>query len=209
MINFKGLLEENIRRNKMAYIITFLIFSLGIVLGAYTIKYMGDFNKSELSNYFTSFSTSLGDKSINYKEILFSSIKNNLTLFIAIILLGFFIFGFPFILLICLWKGYCIAFTFSFLLTTYEYKGIGLALAAIIPQNIFIIPCLLFLSTLCFGMSFDKFKCKFTKNKKISIDKLEFGNILILFSILLGIGIFIETFISPNIIRFIITTIYL
>lgn len=207
-MNLKNLLEENMRRNKIAYLSTFLLFSIGIVLGAYTIKYMGDLNKSELSNYFTSFSTSLGEKGIDYQQILFSSLKNNLILFLAIIILGFFIFGYPFILLINLWKGYAIGFTFSFLLTTYEYKGIGLALAAIIPQNIFIIPCLILLSTICFSMSFDKFKSKFTKNKKISIDKLEFGNILIIFSILLGIGIFIEAFISPSIIRFIITTIY-
>ena len=208
-MKFKSLFEESMRKNKGAYLMTFLFFSVGIVLGAYTIKYMGDFNRSELSNYFTSFSTNLGSENINHGDILFSSIKNNGILFIAIILLGIFIFGFPFILLIDLWKGYSIGFTFSFLLTTYEYKGIGLALAAIIPQNIFIIPCLILLSTICFSMSFDKFKSKFTKNKKISIDIAEFGNILIIFSILLGIGIFIEAFISPSIIRFIITTIYL
>lgn len=207
-MRIKSTIEENIKKNKLSYLIIFLFFTVGIVLGAYTIKYMNEFNKNELSTYFTNFTSSLGDRGIAYKSILVSSLKNNLSLFVIIGALGLFIFGFPFIPLISLWKGFSIGFTFSFLLTTYEYKGLALAITAVIPQNIFIIPALIFLGTICFSISFDKFKNKFTKNKKISLDKVNIGNILVVFSILLAIGIFIETFISPTVIKFIITKIY-
>ncbi|WP_238882772.1 stage II sporulation protein M [Clostridium sp. YIM B02551] len=208
MSEIKNLMEDNIRNNKVAYLATFLFFSIGVVLGAYTIKYMGENNTTELNKYFSTFISSLGDKSINYNEIFLSSFKSNFTLFGIIFISGIFILGFPFLLLANLWKGYTVGFTFSFLLTTYEYKGIGLAIGAVIPQNIIIVPIMLFFSSMFLNMSIGKLIAFRNKSKKISFEIREFGNILIVFSILLGIGIFIETFVSPNLIKLIITQFY-
>ncbi|MEQ8199517.1 MAG: stage II sporulation protein M [Clostridiaceae bacterium] len=208
MVDIRNIIEDNIRNNKAAYLITFLFFSIGIVLGAYTVKYMGSDSRIGLNNYFIAFVSSIGEKAIDYRKIFFFSLKNNIFLFGVIGIFGIFLFGFIVVLLANLLKGYVVGFTFSYLLTTYGYKGIGLALAAVIPQNIVIIPAMLLFSIIFINRSFRNILIMKNKSKKFSPEIKNLGNILIFFSILLVIGIFVETFISPNLIKFIITKFY-
>lgn len=208
-MNIVNKLDSKFRENKMLYILVLVFFCIGIVLGTYTIKYMNVSDTTDLSNYFTTFINSLGDKPVDSKILLLDILKKNLVMIIIILVLSFTIIGSPIILLIDLFKGFTLGYTFSFLLTTFSGKGIWIAFASIIPQNIFYIPFFIGVSIIAVEMSSNKLKYKFTN--KITKNNIFTNESLIklgfLFSLFI-VGVLIETFVCPNLIKFIATKFY-
>lgn len=196
--------NATIRDSKGYFFIVLIMFCLGISFGLYTVKYMGLADKNDLLNYFSSFTNSIENESINYGNLLFEVIKKNIILIAPIIVLGLTFFGDPIILIIDLLKGFTLGYTFSFVATTFNGKGIGLAIAALIPQNLIYIPCIIVLSIISMGMSTEKFKGRFFKNSK---NKTTVSNGIlykfVLIIVLFTLGMLIETYISPNLIKFV------
>lgn len=202
-------LNSNFRENKIFYLLVLSFFFIGILLGSYTIKYMDKVNANDLSNYFTEFIRSLDIQSLKSGELLINIIKSNIFIILFIILLGFTAFGWPIVLIIDLVKGFTLGYTFSFLITTFEGKGIYVALASIIPQNIFYIPFFIGISIVSLEMSSSKLKSKIFKSsanykfKKEGII-IKYGFFLILFLI----GIIVECYMSPGLIKLVLTKAY-
>lgn len=196
--------NATLRNSKGYFFIVLIMFCLGISFGLYTVKYMGPSDKNDLMNYFSSFTNSIENESINYGSLLFEVVKKNMILILPVIILGLTFFGDPIILIIVLLKGFTLSYTFSFITTTFEGKGIGLAMAAIIPQNLIYIPCIILLSVISIGMSTEKFKERFFKSSKnkntVSNGVLYKFLMIILFFTL---GMLIETYISPSLIKFV------
>lgn len=203
-------LNTTFKDKKAYFFIVLIMFCLGISFGLYTVRYMGASDKNDLMNYFLSFTNSVSDQPVNYGNLLFEVIKKNILLIVPIFILGLTFFGSPFILILDLLKGFTLGYTFSFIVTTFDGKGIGLALAAVIPQNIIYIPCFIALSVISLVMSTEKFKEKVFKRLRAKDTFLDdIGNKLILIVILFTIGIFVETYISPGIIKFVANKFYL
>ncbi|NRU59147.1 putative membrane protein SpoIIM required for sporulation [Clostridium beijerinckii] len=96
------------------------------------------------------------------------------------------------------------------MITTFQGKGIGLALVSIVPQNLIYIPCFIALSVISLSMSAERFKGRFFKHGKIKDPFLDgVLNKLIVILILFVIGILVETYISPSLIRFVANKFYL
>lgn len=196
--------NATLRNSKGYFFIVLIMFCLGISFGLYTVKYMGPSDKNDLMNYFSSFTNSIENESINYGSLLFEVVKKNMILILPVIILGLTFFGDPIILIIVLLKGFTLSYTFSFITTTFEGKGVGLAMAAIIPQNLIYIPCIILLSVISIGMSTERFKERFFKSSKnkntVSNGVLYKFLMIILFFTL---GMLIETYISPNLVKFV------
>lgn len=205
-----GRLNATFRDKKTYFFIVLIMFCLGISFGLYTVKYMGASDKKDLGNYFLSFTNSIGSQPINYGNLLFEVIKKNILIIVPIFVLGLTFFGAPIILILDLVKGFMLGYTFSFMTTTFEGKGIGLALASVIPQNLIYIPCFIALSVISLSMSTEKFKGKFfkhTNNKDPFLDGAL--NKLIVVLILFTIGMLVETYVSPSLIKFVAKKFYL
>lgn len=203
-------LNATFRDKKAYFFIVLIMFCLGISFGLYTVKYMGTSDKRDLTNYFSSFANSIGSQPTNYGNLLFEVIKKNILLIIPIFLLGLTFFGAPIILILDLLKGFTLGYTFSFIVITFEGKGLGLALASVIPQNLIYIPCYIALSVISLSMSTEKFKGKFIKRVKIQSQFFDgvFSKLIVII-ILFAMGILIETYVSPSLIRFVAQKFYL
>lgn len=203
-------LNATFRDKKAYFFIVLIMFCLGISFGLYTVKYMEVSDRNDLTNYFFSFTNYIGNEPVNYGKLLFEVIKKNILIVVPIFILGLTFFGAPIILILDLLKGFTLGYTFSFMVTTFDGKGIGLAFASVIPQNLIYIPCFIALSVISLSMSTEKFKGKFFKhgkNKDFFFDGVL--NKLIIIIILFVMGILVETYISPSIIKFVANKFYL
>ncbi len=111
--------------------------------------------------------------------------------------------GLPIIILINIYKGFSLGFTFSFFIYGLKEKGLLLSLLGVLPQNLIYIPCLIFLSVLSIEFSIGIVKEKFTK--KYSPNTGSVRNYTMMFLIVTGvmfIGFLFESFITPILINF-------
>ena len=202
-------MDLNFKEKKNFYLLVLTFFFVGILLGAYTIKYMDGLDAKDLSNYFTGFVKNINSEEIKTNELLISIIKSNILTIVLIIAIGFTTFGAPVILIIDLIKGFTLGYTFSFLLTTFEGKGIWIALTSIIPQNLFYIPFLVGISIISLELSSTKIKEKFFGGTKLN--KNLYGNIVMklsFFFILFIVGVLVECYLCPGLIRLVVTNVY-
>ncbi|MFR8040535.1 MAG: stage II sporulation protein M [Clostridium butyricum] len=192
------------------FFIVLIMFCLGLSFGLYTVKYMGPADKNDLINYFTSFANSLGNDQINYGSLLVEVVKKNVIIILPIFLVGLTFFGGPVILIIDLLKGFILGYTFSFMATVFQGKGFELAMISIIPQNLIYIPCIIGLSIIGLSMSTESFKRRFfKKNKGDSLFSEGIVKKLAVIAVLFIAGILVETYISPMLIKFVVTKFYL
>ena len=202
-------LNLNKKENKFFYFMVFIFFCVGIALGTYIVKYMRASDASDLTSYFSTFAQSIVKEPVNNKALLLKVLKKNLILLTVLITISFTVFGTPIILLLDLIKGFTLGYTFSFLISTFEGKGLWLALVATIPQNIIYIPCFIALSIVGIEFSSTKLKDKFfNKGKVNTIVERELIFKIGVFACIFIIGTFIEAYLCPNIIKFVVTNVY-
>ena len=208
-MNIVNKLNSKFRENKILYILVLVFFCVGIVLGTYTIKYMNESYTTDLSTYFTTFINSLGDKPVDSKLLIADILKKNIIIIFIILIMGLTVIGSPIILLVDLFKGFTLGYTFSFLITTFSGEGIWIALASIIPQNLFYIPFFIGISIIAIELSSTKLKDKFSNkgNKKSVFSNELLIKLSFLFSLFV-IGVIIETFVCPSLIRLIAAKFY-
>lgn len=202
-------LNLNKKENKFYYFMVFIFFCVGIALGTYIVKYMSARDATDLTSYFSTFTESIAKEAVNNKVLLFNILKKNLMLITIIIALSFTVFGTPIILLLDLVKGFTLGYTFSFLISTFDGKGLWLALASTIPQNIIYIPCFIALSIVGIEFSSTKLKDKFFNKGKVNtiVERELILKIRVLACVFI-IGTLIEAYLGPNIIKFVVTNVY-
>ena len=201
---FSGLMES-LKENKITFLWVLLFFLVGIVLGSYTVYYMSDFNRVEITTYFNNFLEFLGGNSVSYTSILVDSVKSILPMVVIIVLLGYTAVGTPIILMMDLAKGYVIGFTFSLIVSMLGSKGIMLVLSGLMLQNLIFIPIIMLISVLAIRHSVTKLKMGVSRDRvKLDVSRayLNFQGLL---SLIIISGILIETYISPNLIRLVIS----
>ena len=195
----------SLKENKITFLWVLLFFLVGIVLGSYTVYYMSDFNRVEITTYFNNFLEFLGGNSVSYTSILIDSIKSILPMVAIIVLLGYTAVGTPIILMMDLAKGYVIGFTFSLIVSMLGSKGIMLVLSGLMLQNLIFIPIIMLISVLAIRHSVTKLKMGVSRDRvKLDVSRayLNFQGLL---SLIIISGILIETYISPNLIRLVIS----
>lgn len=203
--------SEAFKEHKIFYMLVLLFFCIGVVIGVYTVVYMNEVDRNDVTSYFSTFVSSVCEKKISYGNLLLSVLKKSLLLIIPIVLISFTFLGSPIILIIDLIKGFLIGYTFAFIFNSFEGKGLLMAVVSIIPQNLFYIPCIIILSVLGLNVSLGIVKNKIQKNQNNY--RLEFirekGSVYFFTLCFLIMGILFETYISPSIIRLVVTKFYI
>ena len=196
-------INKHIHENFWLYIISILCVFTGIILGIYSVKYMGTIERNDLVDYLMNFIDPSNTNEISYKLIFWQSIKNNLPVIIFLWFLGLTIVGIPIIIIIDLLKGFTIGFTFSFMISGLGKSGIGIAMIGVLPQNLIYIPCIIFASVVSMEFSIMLLRSKFNKQWTSSISSriIYYSVIFIVIIVLLFIGIVIESYIAPYFVR--------
>ncbi|MCY6354090.1 stage II sporulation protein M [Clostridium sp. ZS2-4] len=199
-------LYEHIHRNLLLYIISLLFLCIGIVLGIYTVKYMGEVEKNSLVSCFLEFTKDIDLSKIDKKHIFLQAVRNNVPIIICIWFLGLSMLGIPIILILDLIKGFTIGFTTSFVINGLGTKGVLVNILAIFPQNIIYIPCIVIASVT--AMEFSLILLKHNEFKTLKGNSLvrivPYSTIFLLLLGLMLIGFFLEGYISPNMLKLLV-----
>jgi stage II sporulation protein M len=195
--------------NFWLYVVSLLCFSTGIVLGIYTVRYMGGPEMSDLSGYFSSFINTLTDTEINNKYVLYETIKNNMPMLIALWLLGLTMVGIPIILIIDIIKGFTLGFTISFIISSTGIKGLWMILVGVVPQNVIYIPCLIVASVLGMELSMTKLKDRFNRQTSRLMDSrnISYSITFLIIILVMILGFIYEAYITPKAMELIIGSI--
>lgn len=181
--------------------IIFLI--AGIIIGSITIKILDTEQKGEILNFFNSFFKSLDSKEYNNLQILRQSVSDNFKTIFVIWITGILIIGIPIIPMIVLIRGFALGFTVGFVVNEFGIKGFLFSLFAILPQNIFIIPGIIFIAST--GLIFSLKQIRSRKNRRYKENTLQdiisYSITILTFSIVVFIGSLVEAYITPVFIK--------
>lgn len=201
-------LKEHIRKNIFLYILTFLFLCIGIVIGMYTVKYMGQVEKDNLISWIVNFSKDMAINSSEKNYIFIKAVKNNIPMIILLWFLGLTMLGTPLILIIDLIKGFTIGFTSSLVINGLGSKGILINFLVLFPQNILYIPCIILSSVLAIEFSLSLLNSTRVLNKKnILLQATTYTTLFVIILAFMFIGFFIEGYITPNILKLIVNSI--
>lgn len=199
-----GLINKHVESNFWLYVVSLLCVCTGIVMGIYSVRYMGGFEKSDLLSYIKNFSTTINSGSIDYKSILLETIKSNIPMLLVVWFLGLTMIGIPVILIIDIVKGFTIGFSISFIINGMGIKGMWFSLLGVLPQNIIYVPCIIFASVLAMEFSLMILKDRST-NIWFRITSYSFSFMLVL--VFMFVGFIMEAYVTPNMVKFIVSSI--
>jgi len=141
---FRGIWANSLRQNWPAYLIVLAVFVLGLAAGAFGVQRLRVDQAQELSLYLDRFLQQAGMLEVDSSKALWSVLYNDIMIILAVYLLGLTVIGIPVMLGIVFTRGFVLGFTIGFLSREKSVQGVILTFVAILPQNIFLIPALLF-----------------------------------------------------------------
>lgn len=198
-----GCISRNIKENMGLYFIIVLFFSIGLAIGGFTIKSLGDGDKQELLTYMNSFFKVYSEESVSGLTVFFQSAKNNFFSILIIWVLSLTIIGVPAALIVVGFRGFILGFSVGFFIDSMGLKGLIFSLIGITLQNIVYIPCLLITAALSLTFSMSVIKRKKGKNfyGQKNEGVLSYSMIIGIIFLVTLIGSLVEGFISPLIIK--------
>lgn len=195
-----NVIVKHIKNNIKEYISVIVVFFIGIVLGVILLNNSGDLQKQELNNYINDFVDKLNTSvDIDKLQLLKTVLINNFVIVVGLWFIGSTVIGIPIVYAIVAYKGFCLSYSISTILAVLGgSKGVCFALAAILPQNIIYIPCILALAVSGIKLYKSIMKDRRIDNIKGEIFRHIFFSLFI--GILFIIGSLVETYISSSII---------
>ncbi|MBP3831236.1 MAG: stage II sporulation protein M [Clostridia bacterium] len=168
---WKLVLKNYVKNNYKEYILTSLIFIIGLFIGVMIINNSTETQSSEITTYLNEFITKFkGIQNINKTSLIFTSIKNNIILAVIIWAAGTTVIGLPIVLIAILLRGLILGYTISAVtLTLGASKGIIFCLISIFLQNILFIPAVLTLGVSSIKLYKSIMKDKRRENIKVEI----------------------------------------
>lgn len=136
------------------FILSIVILVMGIVFGALSVKALYPGQKAELWQYVRTFFENVGGQNtVGSGVLLRQSVLSHLRTMALVTIMGLSVIGSPLILLFLFTRGFVIGFSVGFLVEQLLLKGVLLSIGAVLPQNLLIVPALVFASVACLDFS--------------------------------------------------------
>ena len=205
MKKYMDKLRSNIRINKNLFVFLVVIIAVGVASGSIFVTVLNDSDKTMVSDYLNNFFNNLNSNNLNYSGTLINTLIFTLGLAILIWILGISIIGFILILLFLFIKAFVLGFSIGSIIINFNFKGILIALAYIVPHHIINLMIYLLISSYALVLSY-RLISSFTKKKNFDFKGifnrylfiLGFSLIILLFSALY------EVYLAPSLINMIV-----
>lgn len=194
----KELIVSHLENNIKEYTIISIIFFIGIIIGIIFINKTSETQISEINNYIYTFVQDLkNDSNINELLLLKDSLRKNCVLAIFLWFMGSTVIGISIVYITICFRGFCLGYTISSIISSYELgKGILFLSSTILLQNILFIPCIIVLAVSGMKLHNSIMKDKRRENIKLEILRHTIISLFILF--ILIFSSFVEVYVSKN-----------
>ena len=206
MKKYMDKLKSNIRINKNLFVFLVVIIAVGIAAGSVFVTVLNNEDKLMVSDYLNNFLNNLNSNNLNYSGTLVNTLIFTLGGAFLIWLLGISVIGFILILLFLFIKAFALGFSIGSIIINFNFKGILIALAYIVPHHIINMMIFLLISSYALILSYRLIN-SFTKKKSF-----EFKGILNKYLFVLGFSLIIllisvlyEVYGAPKLINLIVS----
>ncbi len=200
-IKLLEMLKEHVKNNKKEYMIVALLFVIGIFLGVLFINHVQEGQKTEITEYFNTFTEKMRSmETINSMALLKNSMGQNIILAIVLWFFGTTVIGLPVVFGIVLYRGFCLGYTIAVCVTIMGLpQGLWFVLILLLLQNILFIPAMLALAVSGFKLYKSIIKDRNKENIKIEVVRHTVFSFLML--LVLMLASVVEIFLSTNILK--------
>ena len=194
----RNIVFNYIKENAKIYLILIIIFFIGLILGILFVNNSNETQSNQISSYINNFINSVKENyQISTKELLFSSIFNNICIATLLWFLGSTVIGVPLIYLVIGYKGYCIGYTISAITATLGTgKAILFIFSTMLLQNIIYIPAIITLSVS--GIKLYRLIMEDRRRENIKLQIFKHTIFFLLILTILICSSLVETYISGN-----------
>lgn len=206
MKKYMDKLKSNIRINKNLFVFLVVIIAVGVAAGSIFVTLLNDSDKVMVSDYLNNFLNNLSTNNLNYSGTLINTIIFTLGAALLIWLLGISVIGFILILLFLFIKAFSLGFSIGSIIINFNFKGILLAGAYIVPHHIINMMIYLLISSYALVLSYRLIN-SFTKKQSFEFKSVFNRYLFILgFSVVvLLISVLYEVYGAPKLINLIVS----
>jgi stage II sporulation protein M len=202
----QNIIREHLNANRNTYSFLLLSFVFGVITGAFTVNGLSAMQKDELFNYLHGFLRLFSNQDVSGGELFAAGLAENLRVTGLLWVLGVTVIGIPFIYMIVCARGFVTGFTSGFVINALGMKGMLLTGLALFPKEMIIIPCLIGI-----GVNGINFSMRLARNKTVQeLQKhglksafISYCLVALLFTGMIMVGIVIDAYITPVMIRMI------
>ena len=166
---------------------------------------LSETDKKLVTDYFNNYISNIENNKLNYLESIKNGLFNNLLYIIIIWILGISIIGIPIVTIMFFIKSFTLGFSIASIVFNYKLKGCLLNFINIFPHQMIYFLIYMLITTYSIFFSLKMINSIINKkNMDFKIMMNKYVKILIISVIAIIIGIIIETFITPLLIKIII-----
>ena len=154
MKKYMDKLKSNIRINKNLFVFLVVIIAVGVAAGSIFVTLLNDSDKVMVSDYLNNFLNNLKTDNLNYSGTLINTIIFTLGAALLIWLLGISVIGFILILLFLFIKAFSLGFSIGSIIINFNFKGVLIAGAYIVPHHIINMMIYLLISSYALVLSY-------------------------------------------------------
>lgn len=169
-------IRQQLQTQLPLFIFVFVLFAMGVLFGAFLVQALTLEQKEEMSRHLGSFfqSVMLDEPGSGQSSAFLAAFSLHVKWLVLIWLLGLSVIGLPFVLLLDFLKGVLVGFTVGYLTGQLSWKGLLVAMIAVLPQNLLVVPALMALSAASVVFSFQLVKYRLLQHPGIGL-KPAFG----------------------------------
>ena len=154
-----SVLDEYLTHYLTPVYIAVAALAIGVLFGVLAIGTLTPADKLSMLAYLRHF-IAVETSAPTYRGIFQPALANNLKLLGLLYLLGVSVAGMPLVLIALFFRGFVLGFSTAFILASLQWQGLGLALVAIVLQNLFIVPAVVIVAGVALGFSWQLISVK-------------------------------------------------